>query len=1505
MSASSPYQGSEIAIIAMACRFPGANTPESFWHNLSHGIDSVSTLTDTQLAANGVSAAEYQRADYVRQVATIDNVENFDADIFSMSAREAALMDPQQRIFLECIWEALERACYQTDNYPEPIGLFAGSGLAHYFYRHVLADTDPNNLSAMYQALLLNDKDYLCTRSAYQFGLTGPAMTVQTACSSSLVAVHMACQSLLAGESDIALAGGVSIQIPHHRGFRFQEGMILSPEGQCRAFDASANGTVLGSGAGVVVLRRLEEAQAAGDTICAVIRGTAVNNDGHHKMGFTAPSVQGQTAVIREAQAVAAINADEIQYIEAHGTGTPLGDPIEIQALTRAFSETNQTHHSCLIGSVKSNIGHLDAAAGIAGLIKVVLSLQHQQIPASLHFEQPNPKIAFENTPFEVCAKQQAWPNSHHPACAAVSAFGMGGTNAHAIVAKAPEPLARKQPNRDTQLILLSAATELALEQRTTQLAQHLQNQTPHSHLLADAAFSLAIGRKALPLRRIIVTSSIDDTLKQLNDISSLTIQRTSESSLPIVFLFPGQGAQYPGMATALYATEQIFKDKIDKCLDLIPSETARQLKPLLIDSKQPAAQLNQTAFSQPAIFIVEYALASLWKAWGITPSAMIGHSVGEYAAACIAGVFSLPDALHMVCKRGQLVQTMPPGSMLAASLSEQDARHYLQPGIEIAAINSAKLMVFSGTHTHIEALQKQLTNQGKISQLLHTSHAFHCALMDPMLADFHNIVSSIDKQAPNIPIMSSLTGGWLSKEQAISNEYWNQHLRHTVQFHKALSTLLTHQKESIFLEVGPNQSLTQLAKSHANCQSHNVFPSLPRPDGENANSTLLNTLGQLWMNGATVQWQQVFDDKGYRRMTLPTYPFQRKRYWIEENTQTVKTNNNQQGLASRLPPRLPLRQWFYRRTWQRITLPLQTDLTGKKYLVFTDNENIAWKTALGDQCQNFVAVSLDKLFKEISPHDYCIDRYNLNSIEQLFNSLAAKAWIPDHVIYAWPITCRKMNQALEIALPGLIILLKNLANQAQSIKLSVIASGTQSVLENESLNPALASLMGPILVAPQEYQQLHCQLIDITLEDLENQIPLIVKSLAYLDNILALRGSSAWKTGWQPESLDTHQSFSLPQQGAYLITGGLGRIGLSIARYLSDHSPCHLILTTRQTLPAREHWSAIINDSAKTHPQRDVIVSLQDLEKRGTSVWVATVDVANASDMAELFNAMLAKFQRLTGVFHCAGELKSARCPLIASKLDTYQAQLQTKLQGTLVLSQLLNDHPVDFVVCMSSLAAILGGYEMSAYAAANNAMDLVVASQANNTQSRWITLNWDAWQFDQTSDDESIQNSQLAHHAISADEGMTALTHALASPSNQLAIATHSLTERINQWHKKPSVVNNKQQPHQRPKSSTPYVSPSSETEHQLCAIWTELLAIHPVSIHDNFFELGGHSLMATQALSRIRDTFQLTIPLKNFFETPTVAGIAATINDYTMVKNLTKQLTHDTDERIEIEV
>jgi phthiocerol/phenolphthiocerol synthesis type-I polyketide synthase E len=873
MKHNQTYTGLEIAIIGMACRYPGADNWREYWKNLVNGVESIQFFSKEELLSGGEEEEIISKENYVNAAAKVNGKALFDHNFFEYSQQEATLMNPVHRVFHQTAWEALEDAGYHPDVLKGQIGVYAGAGDDLNWKAYSLLENMDQEEVDGFMLDLINSKDHLATLLAYKLNLKGPAFGVSTACSTSLTAVNQACKSLLLGEAKLALAGGISLGTGKNKGYFHEEGLIHSSDGHCRAFDASSSGTVAAEGVGIVVLKRLTEAINDGDHIYAVIKGTAINNDGNRKVGYTAPSIEGQTECIRKAHAFAKVDPASISYVEAHGTGTRLGDPIEIEALNQAFQKSNNRH--CAIGSVKTNIGHADAAAGVAGLIKTALSLQYKQLPPSLHFVTPNPEIDFAGGPFKVNATLTPWVAADdQPLRAGVSSFGIGGTNVHAVLEEAPAT-APSAPGRSRNFLALSAKTEGSLLRYMEKLRGFLDDH-PDSNL-ADVAYTLHTGRKSFTRRRSIPFGTREELLAALDPANlKEQIVKAKDKTPGVVFLFSGQGAQYANMAKDLYDNEPLYKEEINKGLALLEQLSGQPFRKVLFPGEgEDTKAINETHFTQPLIFLTSYALARLLMSYGITPKYMIGHSIGEYTAACISGVLSFEDAAKLLVTRGALMSQVPRGEMLSVPIAETEAMPYLGNDLFLAAVNGPEQVVFSGTPEAIAILKAKLDDQGTPYVPLHTSHAFHSGMQDPILPQYREALQACTFNEPQLPYLSNLTGEMIQSAQARDADYWVRHLRETVRFSDGLKTLLAQNNDLVCIEVGPGQSLSSLLRQ----QPAKVMPisvNLIRPvkEKENDYAYFIARMGQLWVRGIEPDWKAWYKGETRKRLSLPTYAF-------------------------------------------------------------------------------------------------------------------------------------------------------------------------------------------------------------------------------------------------------------------------------------------------------------------------------------------------------------------------------------------------------------------------------------------------------------------------------------------------------------------------------------------------------------------------------------------------------------------------------------------------------
>ncbi|HEX3044228.1 MAG TPA: type I polyketide synthase, partial [Bacillota bacterium] len=1265
-NSSQPNSIEGIAIIGLSGRFPGARNIREFWTNLCEGKETISYFTKEESLKAGAAEADLNAPGYVRAGGILQGIEEFEPAFFGFNPREAEYMDPQQRFFFESAYEALEDAGY-AGGLDCPVGVYGGSNMSAYFLYHLFNQLGVKDDLGI---AIANDKDYLATRVSYALNLTGPSVSVQTACSTSLTAVALACEGLLNYHCDMALAGGASIRMPQKLGYLYQEGMIISPDGHTRTFDAQAKGTVFTNAVGVVLLKRLEDALTDGDHIYAVIKGIAMNNDGSAKVGFTAPSREGQAEVIAAAQNLAGVEPEDITYIEAHGTGTSMGDPIEIAALTQVFATQTTRKNFCAVGSVKSNFGHAVSAAGVAGLIKTALAIKYRQIPPTINYQTPNPQIDFANSPFYVNTKLQSWESpNQEPLRAGVSSFGIGGTNVHAVMEAAP-PREIPAGSLSWQIIPLAGRTATVLPKIAAQLAEHLQQN--QELRLEDVAYTLQLGRKEWPQRQVIVCNTITQALEVLKSDSANPAYFFSgtapEAEPSVVFVFPEQGAfeRLPGQE--LFQTETIFREAVEECAAAFSEALGSNLSMLWRGDSQESGTSparaglfkdgQDSAMSRAAIFAFEYSLAKLWLAWGIKPRTMAGNQIGEYVAACLSGALTLQDACRLaVCVSSQV------GQLLA---------------------------------------------QNRVSP-------------------------------PGIPYLSSVSGTWIAEAQLKDVTYWNG-VNRGGRFETALQQVFQVSSNLCLVmgPVGPPPGF-QEKKSDRWLAS---FEPAPGPASETQSIRL--ALGKLWVSGVKVNWRKTHSRKCFR-VPLPTYPFERARYWIEQYNVTEYLQEKQAASprARNTGPRDP-GEWLYYPSWQRIPLApfkLQELDHSKKWLIFNDSCGLGAKITalLKTQGIQVITVAMGNEFRQLSDFEYEINpgvKADYQSlIKQLFQGENSPIGAqPEYILHLWNVTLDESaasqfgDSRLQFAEAcqtrgffSLMYLAQSLGEEELSnlVRLGIVSNNLYAIAGEPAFQPEKAGLLGPAKVIAREYPRLICQAIDLTLpqpgagrvQDAESRLTNLILAEVTSPNpefLVAFRGGQRWRQVIEPIQLKKNgiQDWLKPG-GTYLITGGLGGIGLTLAEYLAKKDRVKLVLTRRSFFPPREEWEQWLRTHEPDDGTSKVIGKIQVIEKSGTEVMALKADVSDLEEMRALFGEVTRGFGPVTGVFHAAGVADNG---LIQEKtVATAQKVLAPKVAGTLVLDQLLRESgcPPEIFVLFSSSSAVLGNAGFIDYCAANNFLD------------------------------------------------------------------------------------------------------------------------------------------------------------------------------------------------------
>lgn len=1539
MSSSSETTGLEIAVIGMAGRFPGADDIDSFWANIRDGVESVKRYSDDELRAMGVPQALLDDAGYVKAGVPLAGMDLFDADFFGYTPRDAEQLDPQHRLFLECAWQALEHAGYEGRRHPGAIGVYAGTGASVYLMRHLLPRHAPGPGAQVADLLGLmsgNMADALATRVAYKLDLRGPAVTVQTACSTSLMAVHTACQALLGHECAMALAGGVSLNLLQNGGYRYQAGAIFSPDGHCRAFDAQAAGTLQGSGAGIVVLKRLDDALRDGDTIHAVILASAANNDGADKVGFTAPGVNGQAAVVRAAQALAGVPADTIGYVEAHGTGTALGDPIEIAALTQAFRASTQRRGYCAIGSVKTNIGHLDAAAGVTGLIKTVLSLRHATLPPSLHFERPHPQIDFERSPFHVNTVARPWPQAATPRRAGVSAFGIGGTNVHVVLQEAAAaPATSAAPSltqadaaRGWQMLPLSARSPRALDESARRLAAHLQ-QAGSGLSLDDVAHTLQQGRRAFGHRCAVVADGMGMAVEGLHLAAAAAAPAGQATEVPaqppgVVFLFPGGGVQHANMGLDLYRDGGVFRQEVDRCCELLQAETGWDLRQWLFpapgEEVEADAALSAMDKAQPALFVIGYALARMWMARGVQPVSMLGHSLGEYVAACLAGVFELPHALRIVAARGRLLQSLPQGAMTSVPLAEAELQSLLDFGCDLGAVNGERLCVLSGPLAAIEAAEEALRARDITARRLHIAVASHSAMTEPLLAQLEQVVASVPRHAPRLAFISSVTGKPITAEQAMNPAYWARHLRHTVRFADGLDELV-REPGRLLLEVGPGQALAALARQHARAATAaGIWPSQAHPQQTARSAQLLaQAVAGLWCAGVDIDWTACRGGRPGRRVPLPTYAFQRRSFWVQAAGQDGDAPKAA-GTAGPSDPSATAGP-FYAAAWQRSPLQWEAGTAAaaaaaaaQVALVFGDGSATAETLvhALRAQGTDVVCVEAGAAPACLAPGRHAVRPGERRDCEDLLDAVQAQFGPVDAIYHLWAMDAAA-PAPLERGFHSVLALAQALEARAHGAEsprerrvLLVAAGGSEDVTGVEALNPEMAAVFPLCKAIGQECPSIDCRFVDVVQAGSPAMQARLARQLLdearaphglrAADTAIALRGAHRWRKAYEPLQWQDAAAPRLRRQGVYLITGGLGGVGLALARHLAAHWQARLVLVGRTALPARSQWEALAADDGQPRTLRQQLLQLLALEAEGAQVLTLAADVADAAQMQAALAQAHQHFGALHGVVHAAGHADSGM--LSTRTRDSVERVFAPKLRGTRLLLDLLGKQGTldmqapDFVLLCSSISSLTAGLGKSDYAAANACMDALAALASRQRAWPVISVDWDAWRdlgmaagmripegigwsgAEAAAVFERIVNGDVPHQVVISTTDLqqrlgeidAGLVDALAEP------AAEAFAE--------PANGSQARGGHPRPALQTAYVAAEGELQQALAALWTDMLGIAPVGVHDNLFELGGDSLLALQILGRVKKRFGVELHPAAFFKAPTVGELAVLV-------------------------
>ncbi len=1487
--------GLDIAIIGMTGRFPGAPDIEALLHNLKEGKSGISTFTDEELLEYGISKDLLENPNYVKAKGIIEDAEYFDSQFFEYTPSEAQVMDPQMRVLHECVWEVLETAGYVPQHYEGLVGIYVG-GTPNPLWEALTFFADDDVPLNPFTKSLLNDKDLAVTRISYKLNLRGPSMSFFTSCSTSLVAIHTACQALLSGECDIAIAGGVCVSHPQKAGYLYQEGMHLSPDGYCRSFEAGAKGLVISDAVGLVVLKRVEDAIADNDSIDALIIGSAINNDGNRKVGYTAPSVDGQEEVISLAQKLADITPEEVDFLETHGSATPLGDSIELEALRRIFPQKHQPY--CAIGTCKTKLGHTNSASGVVGLIKAVLGIQHKIIFPHINFQMPHPGLELENSPFYITKELKTIESGSKPLIAGVSSFGVGGTNAHIILKEAPR-VELSEHGRDKNVITLSAKTETALKKQKTQLLDFLK-ENPLTDF-NDLAYTLQLGRGEFAHRTAFVANNVEDIISLLDSDTARGVWNNLVEEKPkCVFMFTGQGKQYINMGRELYNQQPFFKAEMDRCFSLLEHYTGTSYKRYLYPSEHDEtkkAMPSDTSIVQPLLFCFEYSLATFLMHMGILPHAMIGYSFGEIAAACLAEVLSLADAIKFVALRGELMKNTSVGAMISIPLPEKEATGILSGNISVAVDNGESCIV-SGPQEEIEELVSKLKSMRIVCIQINGEHMAHSSMLSSAAEALYSKIRNIEFKAPRIPFISCTKGDWIAPQEAASRQYWTQHMLKTIKFYDGIKKIL-EKDDYVFIEIGAGRDLSNIVQRCAEKNIHTVDMTRAESSSISDNTLFLNRIGYLWSIGTDIKWNNLYLEGKRGRLHLPTYPFEKQSYKYRKNIADIKSGEKNLTAHSTIKQD-NLNDWFYIPSWRRMPLAKkerQERQKGMPWVLLAEKGSLteAVYENLAQSSDAVIFVEAANEYEIINARHYRINISHPEHYHAFLERLRFLNTIPHHVINLLPLGTHKgllpesrYEEAQSKGLYSLLYLLKafHKNNFSNEIKIMTVTDSMQNVLGNEKLKPEYATVLGTIKVINQEYVNISCISADIQTIDILNRQGGVSALLDEFNHDfgrheVAYRGDYRWIKVYEPFELQPVASTEsrIRKEGTYVITGGLGRVGYELASHLLRNYKAKIAIIARTALD--EGSSASFSGS-----KRGVkLARLKDLEELG-SVRVFTADVCDMHQMEQAIEQIEKEFGSINGLIHAAGITgKDTSRSMSEITIDDFLEQFKPKVYGTCVVDELFSSKKLDFCLLLSSLSPILGGLGYGGYAAGNSFLDAFVYQHNRNSSQPWICVNWETW----------ISESDIAERmpalgnynarlSMSRDEGIETFERILKwVDCNQIIVSSGPLEDRIQRWMNLEAFTSHTSETNakdlhsqSRPRLLNPYVEPGNALERRLCELWQALLGIRAIGIEDNFFELGGDSLQLLNAIGALYKEFNLDISVTEFFNNPTIKYI-----------------------------
>lgn len=1489
--------GLEIAIVGMSCRFPGANNWREYWENLTNGRESIDFLSEEEIRERVGSSSLKDNQAFVGAVTTLPSKYHFDNAFFDYRPEEAALMNPLHRMLHECVWEALEDSGIDPERSNGQIGLYLGGG-EDLHWRMYAKIKNINQEIDDFTLFNLNSRDFLPLLLSYKFNLKGPSVAVNTTCSTSLVAVHLACKSLLLGEARVALAGGVTVKTHKQNGYFHEEGMIFSKDGHCRAFDKDASGIVVSEGVGVVALKRLNDAIDDKDEIYAVIKGSAINNDGNRKVGFTAASVEGQAECIRKAHRFSRISPETISYVEAHGTGTTLGDPVELEALNLAFGQNSG--HRCAIGSVKTNIGHTDAAAGVAGLIKTALSLKYKMLPASLHYKEANPNVNFNGGPFYVNTSLTPWtPTGDFPLRAGVSSFGIGGTNAH-IILEEFQALPSLENEEEYQLLTLSAKTKKALTDYQPRLVDYLKNNPDAKP--ADIAYTYQTGRKQFPYRMALSFKDRDDLISKLTEKLQYTQMSDTKLKAKTVFMFPGQGSQYVNMGKDIYLREPLFRKEMDNGFGLLLSLTGEDYKNILYPEHNLSTEILDTKYAQPLIFVSEYALAKYLNQIGVHQDLMIGHSVGEYVAACLAGVFTFEDAIKIMIARGALMSAVERGAMVSVILEQGLEHHYLSDTISLAAVNGRNQFVYAGNFDAIAKLKERLTIDDIPFTTLHTSHAFHSSMFLPIVQRFSELLLTVKMNEPVIPYVSNLTGTFIDKLSVSTAQYWCDHLLKTVQFFKGLETLVNYSHGLQFIEVGAGNTLcTLLRNNFAETDAFLILNTIrSHKDASDDRLVLNQTVGRLWTTGTDIRWEHYHGSTKPRKVALPTYAFEKNIFPVEVDPFAPELMESL-GLKAQHKS-TDLTGALYFPSWKRAVFseaPLVNET--RHYLLFISRNSFgkSLSSSLKENGHLVIEVFPGETFKEITDGSYELNPRSAADFDQLKKKTTAGGSIFFHAIFAWPAIINEkpsagnqLYRSSEVTYLSLCSLITVYAAGKSNClqRITIISDALFKVTGGECGHPGQALILGLVNTIPQEFDIL-CQHVDLEISiDPESAASQLIKELGHLksERVSGYRNGYKWLPLFeQNKSQKSHLPGPIKPKGVYIVTGGLGNVGFILSRHLIEKYNATVVLIGRS--PVGDDTSAETN---KSRSERFEI-----LKKLNSGVLYLEADVAEQALLANAVALIEEKFERIDGVIHTAGVLDHSSFQLIEeTDSDKVAGIFRPKVNGTIALFEVFKSRTPDFIWMTSSISSILGGISFSAYSSANAFMEQFALS-VSNSGTHWKCLSLGEIDLQSEAKNEDV-------NAISPEQLTILFEWSLAIDDCPVVIATLSdLHNRISRaYEEKLKSDLSMEQTHEpskqldRSKLSTAFAHPETPTQEKLVTLFEAFFGTISIGIDDDFFELGGDSLKGMILLKRIKAELKYNLSLKDFMTNLSIRKLAERYEELSWLSSEGKEMTNE---------